>query len=76
MMQRELRALLADKRGSSTLYCNLPKQGARSRCRTQLQPTDESMSEQEEEVSMVDRSIAGDGDWRWQRLRTGERMRS
>ena len=53
MSQRELRALLADQRGSST-YCNLPQQGTRSgRSQGQLQSTG-GMSEQED---MADRLL-------------------
>ena len=56
MSRRELRALLADQRGSSA-YCNLPQRGTRSsRNRAQLQPTGR-MSDQEEEVSMADRLL-------------------
>ena len=56
MSRRELRALLADQRGSSA-YCNLPQRGTRSaRNQAQLQPTGR-MSDQEEEVSMADRLL-------------------
>ena len=53
MSQRELRALLADQRGST--FCNLPQRSTRSRSQAQLQQTDKSMSEEDAGVNMAER---------------------
>ena len=53
MSQRELRALLANQRGST--FCNLPQRSTRSRSQAQLQQTDKSMSEEYAVVNMAER---------------------